>query len=143
MKKLFCVLLVFVLLFSASLAEETETDPIVGIWYANLELNGEITIPGYEDYTRFLVVLSFEPTGEIVRFEVDYKGKETEASAPFVVGKWKKTEDGDYSLSVVALGTEKAYIEDGILYAMAVAKDMYYCFHKMISFDWYNDMFLI
>ena len=142
MKKLLCVLILICVLPSAIAEEGITPDPILGCWYADMELNGDIVIKGYEEYTRFLLVLSFESTGEIIRFEIDYNGKTTETSGPTVVGRWERTAQGEYMLSVLALGKEKAYIIDDNLYAIAVVKNMYYCFHKMMPFDWYQDMYI-
>lgn len=140
MKKLICVLSVLFMLIPAAYGEDVQ-DPIVGCWYADMEMGGEIVLNGYEDYTRFLVVLSFEATGEITRFEIDYNGAVPDVSGPSTVGKWKRDKEGEYTLSVLAAGKEKAYIVDGNLYAIAIAKDIYFCFHKMIPFDWYEDMY--
>ena len=141
MKKLLCVLLLFTMLCPAAICEESEPDPIVGCWYVCAEFIDEITISGYEDYVRFVQILSFEENGTISRIEVDYAKGKQDVLGPANIGKWSRISDGQYSLSIIALGTEKASIIDGNLYAIAAAKDVYFCYHKMTNFDWYNDMF--
>ena len=147
MKSIFAFACVIVLLCSFCIPyaiceqESSEADPIIGCWYIDMELIDEITISGYEDYIRFVQILSFEENGTITRFEIDYAKGKQDTVGPANIGKWERISDSQYSLSIVALGTEKAFIVDGDLYAIGAAKDMYYCYHKMINFDWYNDMY--
>ena len=76
MKKYIMLALVIFLLFPLGFADGTEKTPeaigIIGCWYLNMELGDEVTIPGYEDYTRFVQVLTFEEDGSITRLEIDY-----------------------------------------------------------------------
>ncbi len=116
-------------------------DPIIGCWYCDWELTDEISLPGYEDYTRFVMLLSFEKSGSIIRSEIDFKGTTAEVSGPATVGKWEYSDHNEYSLSIIALGVEKAYIVGDMLYAIAAEKELYFGYHKMIPLDYYTQMY--
>lgn len=141
MKKAITALLILSIIFCSIPSRCEETDPIIGCWYANIPLDGEIKIPGYENYIREVLLLTFEKNGDITRCSIDFDGKTPVVSGPAIVGKWSKAEGINYSISIIAAGTSKAYIVGGVLFAMALVKDVYYGFHKMDTFDWYSEMY--
>ena len=119
----------------------SSNDPIIGCWYCDWEMTDEISIPGYEDYTRLVMILSFEDSGSIIRSEIDFKGNIAEMSAPATVGKWKYVDKNTYSLSILAIGVEEAYIVGDILYAMAAEKGLYFGYHRMIPLNYYTQLY--
>lgn len=138
MKKLITIILILALaLPAAALAEEM--DPIVGNWYVLLEIPGtpfETVVP---DYTQMIVILTFAEDGQIVYAEMDYKGTTVEMKQPRVWGKWEK-KDGQYSVSLISVGTDEAFFHDDLLYVAAFSKGLYYGFRRLEPEDIYNEI---
>lgn len=139
MKRFFVFLMV--MLLSCSFAFSEDTDPIIGCWYADMTLNEDIILAGTEEYIRAVMILSFEENNSIISIEIDYDGINANIIGPSVVGKWEKISEGEYSLKILGLGTQTAYLDDDILAAIVATKDYYCNLHKMILFDWYEDLY--
>lgn len=139
MKRFFVSLLtIFVLLFNF-LPSFAETDPIVGVWYIDMELKEGPPVAGAEGYTRFVVVATFEENGNISLFEIDYNGIQLIPTNTGIIGTWEKTGDR-YNTKVVGIGEYYALLRDDKdeLYAMIVNDGVVYKFHRMKHFQWYG-----
>ena len=137
MKKFLAVFLILSLLPVAVIAEQ---DPIIGNWYMLLEVKGSIFESSIPDCTQMFLLLTFEENGNIIWSEQDYNGESVNAIQPNVFGQWKK-EGSEYSVSIVSVGTEKAFFEDNILYVAAFSPDLYFGFRKLVPLDLYNDIY--
>lgn len=121
-------------------APDDGQDPLIGVWYFDMEMADGPTMPQWEGYTRFIRIATFEESGDVVGFGVDFRGVITEVSGPYILGKWEKIEGNQYSVSIIGVGTETAYIKDDVLYLISLEKDTYYGYHKMIHMDWYTQI---
>ncbi len=139
MKKLLTVLLILALLPACSLAYE---DPIVGIWYFDMDYSDAPDPSYFKNYTNAIFLLHALPTGELARFEIDITQDHKQETLDYTItGKWKRTGSNMYTLSIVGVGENMAFMKDGVLHAI-LYKDTYTVLHKMIPLDWYNDLYL-
>lgn len=144
MKRIVAIMVVLLQLLPATWAsakaESAEKDPIIGCWYLDMETTADLSLSWEDTYIRAVMLLTFEENGAITRVEIDYTENGPEIIGPAKIGKWEKGEGNKYTLSIVALGIETAHIYGEELLAIAVVKDYYYRFHKMIGFNWFLDI---
>ena len=141
MKKLITVILILAMLLpAAALAEDP--DPIVGSWYIMLDIKGSILEQAFpEDALRFISIMTFTEDGKILYGEQDYYGSgKIDAPQPAIYGKWEKN-GSKYGISILAKGTDQAFIEDGLLYVAAFNEGIYFGYRKMEALDLYDEVY--
>lgn len=140
MKRKFLLICIIVMLALPVIAKQ-ETDPIVGCWYANMDFSNAPAALPIEDYTRVLHFLIFEEAGDVMMGEFDFKGLSAIAVEPSAVGKWEKN-NGEYIVSILAVGSNPAYIMNHKLYVISSGDQVYFGYNRMEDFNWYQDLFL-
>lgn len=136
--KIISAVILLSLCFTFAVAETP--DPIVGIWYMDLESTPDMpSIPEFEGVKRALIVTGFEEGGDISLFEIDYEDATFNVSEPTNIGKWQNA-GVVYVLKIVGTGTTQAYIRNGDLHAQIYTPDAYYIFHRIQPADWYSDI---
>lgn len=137
MKRLLCIILVFILLPVLAIAENP--DPIIGSWYMMINIKGsplEATAP---DYTRTIIILTLEESGNVILSEIDFKGEKVETNTPMVCGEWKKN-GSEYSISIISTGTVRAFINKELLHIDLYNSGIYFGLRKMEPLDLYTDI---
>lgn len=137
MKKLLALILIVVLAVPAS-ALAADQDPIVGSWYMYYEKSLSPEFADLFQNSDFVVcVYIFTEDGSIVCTESDITGK---SGNPIIsaAGKWSN-ENGEYSYSIVGLGTGKALIDEESILVQLQNSNLYMKFRKLIPFDFYAD----
>lgn len=137
MKRLLCIILVFILLPVLAIAENP--DPIIGSWYMMINIKGsplEATAP---DYTRTIIILTLEESGNVILSEIDFKGEKLETNTPMVCGEWKKN-GSEYSISIISTGTVRAFINKELLHIDLYNSGIYFGLRKMEPLDLYTDI---
>ena len=147
MKKLICLLLVFVLVLPVvSFAEDP--DPIVGCWYVVFDVNQfpESYQKAFKQniHIRDTVfethVFWFTEDGEIYNSIANFRSRQSEAAGSPIIGTWSKGENGKYTTVISStISLNSAYIEDGVLYAKYLS-DYYIPFRKMYPLDFKTDI---
>lgn len=140
MKKIVALALAFLLLAAVLPAAAEEPDPIIGCWYADMETEDGPQSSDTQDFTRYIVVVAFEPDGTIIMFEVDFSGKTLKYNGK-VVGEWEKTGSG-YQTKVLGVGKYDAQLnqDQNELLAAILAPGVAVRWRKMIHMDWYEDL---
>lgn len=137
MKKLFCLLLV--LLLVPLVAFSDEQDPIVGCWYIyyNKSITPEMESI-YPDCDICFTIYVFDNSGVVYASNsiiLGTAGKSEYSTA----GKWEKTESG-YNIGLLGVGEGNAFIEnDYLLLAVQNTSDYYAKFRKLYNFNPYKD----
>lgn len=137
MKRLLCIILVFILLPVLAIAENP--DPIIGSWYMMINIKGsplEATAP---DYTRTIIILTLEESGNVILSEIDFKGEKVETNTPMVCGEWKKN-GSEYSISIISTGKVRAFINKELLHIDLYNSGIYFGLRKMEPLDLYTDI---
>lgn len=142
MKKLFSLILILALICPVC-ALADDVDPVVGVWYADLEFEDAPSFDGSQDYVSAILLLFVKSDGEIGFFELDFNKGGHEEIGPDNFGKWEKTGNNTYKFSIMGVGEYPAYIKNGDLHAVILVKDCYYILHKMDRYNWYNDAYYI
>ena len=139
-KRLFSFLLVALLIVMPIVPAISETDPIVGCWYIDLEINEGPNVPDFAGYVRAIFILVFEPDGSIIRVEVDFReNNRIDQVRSSVIGEWSRS-GSDYTTKTVGIGEYSAYIKDSKLYSVTLFAGVCIAAHKMTSMDWYGDI---
>ena len=138
MKKLFCLLLVLLLVPFSSLAEDP--DPIVGCWYLYYDKSVtpemESAFPGYD---QLICIYIFSESGVVNVTGASVVGSVgTPEYSPG--GKWKKTADC-YSISLIGFAENAvSYLEDdSILLCISESNNYFMRLKKLYSFNPYQD----
>jgi hypothetical protein len=128
---------VFILLPVLTIAENP--DPIIGSWYMMINIKGsplEATAP---DYTRTIIILTLEESGNVILSEIDFKGEKVETNTPMVCGEWKKN-GSEYSISIISTGKVRAFINKELLHIDLYNSGIYFGLRKMEPLDLYTDI---
>ena len=137
MKKLLSVLLLLSLILSSAVAEAP--DPIVGTWYAYMEIKGSVFESSFPDADRLFAIVTFDEAGKLFYAEIAYKGDTGEANKPAVMGEWNRN-GSEYTVSFLLTGTDRAFIENDRLYLAIFTPGVYFGFNRMIPFDVYSQI---
>lgn len=141
MKKLISIILVVMLIFPTTVLSETESDPIIGVWYlyANLTTYPELNT-GHYDMDSTLMLFYFLSSGSIMTLTLNTKDG---VGTPqyMAAGKWEKNKD-TYLISIIGSGTGKGYIKANELVAQIAGENgSYGLLRKMIEFNPYTDIY--
>lgn len=137
MKKLLALSLILILALPAALADDAP-DPIVGAWYAWLEVSEGPALSELSGYTHILMEFVVEPDGRMRYFEIDFTDTDQVLNGPYINGSWKKADKG-YTVSVIGSGTGTAYVDGDKLY-FPVIQGAYYVFTRSVHMDWYKEI---
>ena len=96
----------------------------------------EATAP---DYTRTIIILTLEESGNVILSEIDFKGEKVETNTPMVCGEWKKN-GSEYSISIISTGTVRAFINKELLHIDLYNSGIYFGLRKMEPLDLYTDI---
>jgi hypothetical protein len=140
MKKILSLLLAVLVIAAVLPAAAEDADPIIGFWYADMETADGPKSLGNQNFTRYIVVIAFEPDGTIIMFEVDFAGVQLTYDGK-VVGEWEKTGSG-YHTKVLGVGEYDAQLsqDQNELLAVMLSPDVLIRWRKMVRLDWYKDI---
>ena len=136
MKRIAALFITFVLL--SAFASADALDPIIGVWYANIETRDLPQIDGYEDLIRSVMIMTFEENGNITYKSIDFKATTINEEPAAIAGKWEN-KLLYYNVSIIGGGEYRSYLRNDIL-SISFDGQTYYMFRKMVPFDIYNDL---
>lgn len=137
MKKVFVLLLVFLMVFPFSAF--ADQDPIVGVWYICVDVKDLAQDLLEQGYIYDVIIYCFKENGEILYTAVDFKGSSGEMVEPSYIGKWEKN-GSEYKTSIIASGVDRAWFEDDLLY-VCMNGAQYHGFRKMTNLDLYYNIY--
>lgn len=141
MKKLFTLILIFVFMTSAALADETPLR-IIGSWYYYYSKGNSPELSSiYKENDHVIYVITCCEDGTILLTESDIKDKQiTPYCSP--AGKWEKGDEW-YNVSIIGFGEGEAKVIGDYLYIQiaSISDDVkgYIRFHRLIPLDPYSD----
>lgn len=139
MKKLLCVLLIAALLLpSAVLADDP--DPIVGCWYACIDVKDLSKDLQEQGYLYAIFILVFCEDGSIMFSSSEYKSSSGTQSEPVYFGKWEKN-GSEYKTSIIGNGENRAFYEDDLLYVCFLNQVQYHGLRKMTNMNMYYNIY--
>ena len=135
MKKLLCLLLVFLFVPVFSFADP---DPILGAWYIMFDYSEYPASPQTASKNYMIFIIVFEENGVISGISgesTDAAGLTASGSA---IGTWKN-ENGSYTLNIVGVGSNSGeFSGDRLLVQMA--PNVWYSMQRLNLGDWYTDL---
>ena len=137
MKKLFCALLVLMLLPIISFADESP----VGCWYFlyDKEKYPEFS-ENYHDADLVFIIYVFSSDGSISILENYVTGK-TGSPTYKTVGFWS-TSDSGYQYGIVGFGKGEIFIKDDMLHMQVPDSNYYMELMKITPFDPYDNVYI-
>lgn len=142
MKRLTALLIICFIVLTCSFGVGETENPILGGWYIFMNTADLPSDPSLDTIAHAIIIVTFEENGNITSGEIDYcKDGTIETREPTSIGKWNK-DGSDYVSSIVAIGKDKMFFENDLLYVMLFNNSTYVGLRKMDPFDPYTNIYI-
>ena len=138
MKKLFCLLLVLLLVPFSTFADDP--DPIVGAWYIMLDYTEYPQTADTENKNYMFYMMIFEENGTISGVSGESLKTTGLYASGSAIGTWSN-DNGKYTFNMIGVGSNAAEF-DGDRLLVQMTTNVWYSMQRMNKGNWYSDLII-